>query len=209
MFEIKVHHSSSPVTDLSCSKTVFLLFQAVLSPLIAIALKISQIHERTGRRGPTVITWRKKPWLTRPKGERSAGDTSPTPSCYLFVPLMTLEKTIQKIIFWWGWGGWENKKICFVWVLVSSSQCSGVFNNLLKPHYHFPWYVITQRNLPFWERVSGLGNCSSWHLGISGARWEKVLKCNGGESNARIEQTPSHRDPWADLRRPSSAWRRI
>ncbi|EDL41621.1 phosphoglucomutase 5 [Mus musculus] len=29
---------------------------AVLSPLIAIALKISQIHERTGRRGPTVIT---------------------------------------------------------------------------------------------------------------------------------------------------------
>ncbi|MBZ3873745.1 Phosphoglucomutase-like protein 5 [Sciurus carolinensis] len=30
--------------------------QAVLSPLIAIALKISQIHERTGRRGPTVIT---------------------------------------------------------------------------------------------------------------------------------------------------------
>ncbi|NXD81511.1 PGM5 protein, partial [Halcyon senegalensis] len=30
--------------------------QAVLSPLIAIALKISQIHERTGRKGPTVIT---------------------------------------------------------------------------------------------------------------------------------------------------------
>ncbi|XP_039585838.1 phosphoglucomutase-like protein 5 [Passer montanus] len=30
--------------------------QTVLSPLIAIALKISQIHERTGRKGPTVIT---------------------------------------------------------------------------------------------------------------------------------------------------------
>ncbi|KAM3846002.1 phosphoglucomutase-like protein 5 [Vipera latastei] len=30
--------------------------QAVLSPLIAIALKISQIHERTARKGPTVIT---------------------------------------------------------------------------------------------------------------------------------------------------------
>ncbi|NXP51446.1 PGM5 protein, partial [Heliornis fulica] len=30
--------------------------QAVLSPLIAIALKISQIHGRTGRKGPTVIT---------------------------------------------------------------------------------------------------------------------------------------------------------
>uniref|UniRef100_A0A8D0GSL4 Phosphoglucomutase 5 n=1 Tax=Sphenodon punctatus TaxID=8508 RepID=A0A8D0GSL4_SPHPU len=30
--------------------------QAVLSPLIAIALKISQIHERTSRKGPTVIT---------------------------------------------------------------------------------------------------------------------------------------------------------
>lgn len=31
--------------------------QAVLGPLIAIALKISNIHERTGRRGPNVITW--------------------------------------------------------------------------------------------------------------------------------------------------------
>uniref|UniRef100_A0A8C9UA68 Phosphoglucomutase 5 n=1 Tax=Scleropages formosus TaxID=113540 RepID=A0A8C9UA68_SCLFO len=30
--------------------------QAVLGPLIAIALKISNIHERTGRRGPSVIT---------------------------------------------------------------------------------------------------------------------------------------------------------
>ncbi|KAJ8414032.1 hypothetical protein AAFF_G00066300 [Aldrovandia affinis] len=30
--------------------------QAVLGPLIAIALKISDIHERTGRRGPTIIT---------------------------------------------------------------------------------------------------------------------------------------------------------
>ncbi|XP_005999459.1 phosphoglucomutase-like protein 5 [Latimeria chalumnae] len=30
--------------------------QAVLGPLIAVALKISQIHERTGRKGPTVIT---------------------------------------------------------------------------------------------------------------------------------------------------------
>lgn len=31
--------------------------QVVLGPLIAIALKISNIHERTGRRGPNVITW--------------------------------------------------------------------------------------------------------------------------------------------------------
>ncbi|XP_048837366.1 phosphoglucomutase-like protein 5 [Brienomyrus brachyistius] len=30
--------------------------QAVLGPLIAIALKISDVHERTGRRGPSVIT---------------------------------------------------------------------------------------------------------------------------------------------------------
>ncbi|XP_060702072.1 phosphoglucomutase-like protein 5 [Hemiscyllium ocellatum] len=30
--------------------------QVVLGPLIAIALKLSQIHDRTGRRGPTVIT---------------------------------------------------------------------------------------------------------------------------------------------------------
>lgn len=29
----------------------------MLGPLIAIALKISNIHERTGRRGPNVITW--------------------------------------------------------------------------------------------------------------------------------------------------------
>lgn len=33
-----------------------LSLQAVLGPLIAIALKISDIHERTGRRGPSVIT---------------------------------------------------------------------------------------------------------------------------------------------------------
>lgn len=33
------------------------VLQVVLGPLIAIALKISSIHERTGRRGPTVITW--------------------------------------------------------------------------------------------------------------------------------------------------------
>lgn len=42
---------------------LFMLFyicstlQVVLGPLIAIALKISNIHERTGRRGPNVITW--------------------------------------------------------------------------------------------------------------------------------------------------------
>lgn len=30
--------------------------QVVLGPLIAIALKISNIHERTGRRGPNIIT---------------------------------------------------------------------------------------------------------------------------------------------------------
>lgn len=56
MLATETNHSGPPMTDVSCSQTFPLLFQAVLSPLIAIALKISQIHERTGRRGPTVIT---------------------------------------------------------------------------------------------------------------------------------------------------------
>lgn len=56
MFVVETHHNGPPVIGSQCSQTFFLLFQAVLSPLIAIALKISQIHERTGRRGPTVIT---------------------------------------------------------------------------------------------------------------------------------------------------------
>lgn len=30
--------------------------QVMLAPLISIALKLSQLHERTGRSGPTVIT---------------------------------------------------------------------------------------------------------------------------------------------------------
>ena len=30
--------------------------QVMLAPLISIALKLSQLHERTGRTGPTVIT---------------------------------------------------------------------------------------------------------------------------------------------------------
>lgn len=29
----------------------------MLAPLVDIALKVSQLHERTGRTGPTVITW--------------------------------------------------------------------------------------------------------------------------------------------------------
>lgn len=35
---------------------VFSSLQVVLGPLIAIALKLSNIHERTGRRGPNIIT---------------------------------------------------------------------------------------------------------------------------------------------------------
>lgn len=31
--------------------------QVMLAPLVDIALKVSQLHERTGRTGPTVITW--------------------------------------------------------------------------------------------------------------------------------------------------------
>lgn len=42
----------SQLNDQSCVS-----LQVVLGPLIAIALKLSNIHERTGRRGPNVITW--------------------------------------------------------------------------------------------------------------------------------------------------------
>lgn len=38
------------------TQLVHFSLQVVLGPLIAIALKISGIHERTGRRGPNIIT---------------------------------------------------------------------------------------------------------------------------------------------------------
>lgn len=43
--------------------------QVMLAPLVDIALKLSQLHERTGRTGPTVITWSRclpLPCNTRP-----------------------------------------------------------------------------------------------------------------------------------------------
>lgn len=35
----------------------YLMVQVMLAPLVDIALKVSQLHEKTGRTGPTVITW--------------------------------------------------------------------------------------------------------------------------------------------------------
>lgn len=61
----------------------------------------------------------------------------PTTFCYLFVPLMTLGVGGEIICWWRVEGRWEKeKKICFVYVLVSSSKCSRVYSCLLKLHYH-------------------------------------------------------------------------
>lgn len=38
------------------SEPSLFFLQVMLAPLISIALKLSQLHERTGRTGPTVIT---------------------------------------------------------------------------------------------------------------------------------------------------------
>lgn len=47
-----------PVQEVSCCLCVCCLFvQVMLAPLVDIALKVSQLQERTGRTGPTVITW--------------------------------------------------------------------------------------------------------------------------------------------------------
>ena len=135
MLGIETHPCGPPVTDVSCSQTFFLLFQAVLSPLIAIALKISQIHERTGRRGPTVITWMEEKITHQGQRVRSAGDTSLMPSCYLFVPLMTLKK--EKMICWLGGRvgvGGERKKNLFCLGFSQFLQCNRVFSCLWKPH---------------------------------------------------------------------------
>lgn len=48
--------SISALCEVRIKLCVCSVSQAVLGPLIAIALKISDIHERTGRRSPTVIT---------------------------------------------------------------------------------------------------------------------------------------------------------
>ncbi len=50
ILNISYHDEKLRLNDL-CSS-----LQVVLGPLIAIGLKISNIHERTGRRGPNVIT---------------------------------------------------------------------------------------------------------------------------------------------------------
>lgn len=50
-------HNVCGVRVLLCSSEPSLpSLQVMLAPLISIALKLSQLHERTGRTGPTVIT---------------------------------------------------------------------------------------------------------------------------------------------------------
>ena len=127
------------------------------------------------------------------------------------MPLTTLGgREAQKLICSWGGGGgsgWEKKKICFVWVLVSSSKFSRVVSCLLKLHYHVLLYHHTKETALLtkdkWARkplVTTPGH--RW------SRWEKVLKYNGGESSPGVRRTRSHRCPWSDLRRHSSASRR-
>lgn len=41
---------------LGCADVPLLSLQVMLAPLISIALKVSQLQERTGRTAPTVIT---------------------------------------------------------------------------------------------------------------------------------------------------------
>ena len=88
---------------------------------------------------------------------RSAGDTSLMPSCYLFVPLMTLKKKNDLLVVrgWVGVGG--GKKICFVWVLVSFCNATGS-SVVCESHTAFRYLCfVTRGNLPFWERISGPG----------------------------------------------------
>lgn len=47
-----------PEQKVRCSECFhYVIIQVMLAPLVDIALKVSQLHERTGRTGPTVITW--------------------------------------------------------------------------------------------------------------------------------------------------------
>ena len=133
MLGVETHPCGPPGTDMSCSQTFFLLFQAVLSPLIAIALKISQIHERTGRRGPTVITWMEERSLTRAKECAQRGTLH---SCLLSTCLCLLWLWKKKMICWlWGVGGcrWGEKNL-FCLGFSQFLQCNRVFGCLWKPH---------------------------------------------------------------------------
>lgn len=150
MIGVETHPCGPPGTDVSCSQTFFLLFQAVLSPLIAIALKISQIHERTGRRGPTVITWMEERSLTRAKECAQRGTLH---SCLLAscLCLLWLWKKKKMICWLWGVGGCRwGKKICFVWVLVSFCNATGS-SVVCESHTAFRYLCfVTRGNLPFW-----------------------------------------------------------
>ena len=150
MIGVETHPCGPPGTDVSCSQTFFLLFQAVLSPLIAIALKISQIHERTGRRGPTVITWMEERSLTRAKECAQRGTLH---SCLLAscLCLWWLWKKKKMICWLWGVGGCRwGKKSCFVWVLVSFCKATGS-SVVCESHTAFRYLCfVTRGNLPFW-----------------------------------------------------------
>jgi hypothetical protein len=159
---LELSHRLHSATDSSCSQTFFFLFQAVLSPLIAIALKISQIHERTGRRGPTVITWMKESQLARAR-EHAAGNASPC----LFATclcLLWLWKTKSYFAVGRGWGGvgwvkdgWEKRKKCFVLACPIPPNAKGSL--VICWSYTIIWYLyfITLRGLFFWEKNKWAG----------------------------------------------------
>lgn len=80
------------------------------------------------------------------------------------------EKKPQNIICWWRVGK-EKNLFClgFGQFLPMRWGLQLCFKAIICP-----CYVITQRNYPFWEKVSELGNCTSQHLGIH--RWCQVRK---------------------------------
>lgn len=145
------------VTDLSCSQTFLFLLQAVLSPLIAIALKISQIHERTGRRGPTVITWVAERSLIRAK---ESAQREMLHWCLLATCLCLLWLWKNKRYFAFGGQrvGGKRKKFHLVLVLSHSSKCNRAFSCLLKLHNHLISTFCHTKEPPLLT-MTGLGSC--------------------------------------------------
>lgn len=104
--------------------------QVVLGPLIAIALKISNIHERTGRRGPNVITWATQETTCRHTHASTCSHQEKYLfSCaFLFFFVCVFIPIFFSFVFkWWlNWG-------CFI-SLKMENECCTLFSELSIDH---------------------------------------------------------------------------
>lgn len=105
--------------------------QVVLGPLIAIALKISNIHERTGRRGPNVITWATRETTCR----HTHASTCSHREKYLFscAFLFSFVSVASFPFFFPFVSKWRLNCGCFI-SLKKENECCTLFSELFIDH---------------------------------------------------------------------------